>query len=269
MDQTDDEINLIQTGKNYGWDSVAGYCDGNVNGTRIGQTLSADEQTYCSTHANFTEPIFTLYTATAAQVATMPSNNLLWPTAALSSIDHYGQNKIPGWSYSVLVSPLKEDLVYRLKLNANGTAVVGDTISYFRGDGNRVRRVRVSPDGLKFYVARDIGATNNGGSIMEYLYTGAVLPIGDTPRVQRPDEPSKILIYPNPFKNLVTIECPRNLSKPFYAGIYNMAGVLIRTERSLNTKFTINTQGMRQGMYTVKLFNGINNLLKVQKIIKL
>jgi len=268
MDQTDDEVNLIQAGKNYGWDSVAGFCDGNVNGTRIGQTMIADEQTYCSTHASHIEPIFTLYTATAAQVATMPSNNALWPTAALSSIDHYSQNKIPGWNYSVLVSPLKESHVYRMKLSANGTAVTGDTVSYFRGDGNRIRRVMVAPDGLKFYVARDIGATANAGSIMEYTYTGAVLALDTIPRVTRHPEQTSILIYPNPFRYVITIKCPRYLYKPLHVEIYTMSGVLVRTVHSMNPTFTINMLGLQDGIYLVKLLSGINNLLKVQKIVK-
>ncbi|HMX79039.1 MAG TPA: PQQ-dependent sugar dehydrogenase, partial [Ferruginibacter sp.] len=32
MDRTDDEINIIEAGRNYGWDQVSGYCDGNVDG---------------------------------------------------------------------------------------------------------------------------------------------------------------------------------------------------------------------------------------------
>jgi len=77
---------------------------------------------------------------------------------------------IPGWPPSLLITPLKDDKIYRLKLLPNGT-VLGDTVSYFRGDGNRIRRIISDPSGLKFYVARD------NQTITEYTYTGITLPV--------------------------------------------------------------------------------------------
>ncbi|MBL7700539.1 MAG: PQQ-dependent sugar dehydrogenase [Chitinophagaceae bacterium] len=268
MDKTDDEVNLIQAGRNYGWDSVAGYCDDNVNGTRIGQTLSANESSYCTAHAEHTEPLYTLYTATAAEVATMPVSNSLWPTAALSSIDHYALGIIPGWNYSVLVSPLKENLVYRLQLNANGTAVVGDTISYFRGDGNRVRRIRVAPDGMRFYVARDVGASANGGAIMEYRYDGVLLKRDTLPRLQRQNIFKQLTLHPNPAGNIVTIDYPRSFAKPAVVELYTIDGVRVMGERSFNSQVALHIGHLRTGVYLVKITNGVGQLLQVRKLIK-
>jgi PQQ-dependent dehydrogenase (s-GDH family) len=268
MDKTDDEINLIQPGHSYGWDSVAGYCDGNVDGTQIGQTVSANENNYCSSHSNHTEPLFTLYTATAAEVATMPANNALWPTAALSSIDHYAQGIIPGWNYSVLVTPLKENLVYRLKLNANGSAVTGDTISYFRGDGNRVRRIRVAPDGLRFYVARDVGASANGGAIVEYTYSGALLRIDSLSRIQRPAILKQLSLHPNPARNIVIIDYPRSYAKPAVVELYTIDGVRVMGERSFNSQVSLQIGHLRRGTYLVKITNGLGQLLHVRKLVK-
>jgi PQQ-dependent dehydrogenase (s-GDH family) len=178
QDRSDDEINIIDPGKNYGWDKVTGVCDGNVNGFKIGQTTSANEQAFCTVPANnYQDPIFATFSASAANMAALyaDGNNANWPTIASSSIDFYSQNVIPNWHESLLVSSLKQDKVYRIKPNSAGTGVMTlpngqDTISYFRGDGNRIRRIRIAPDGLHFYVARD------AGSIMEYTYTGATLP---------------------------------------------------------------------------------------------
>ncbi len=176
QDRSDDEVNVIHGGMNYGWDKVTGYCDGNVNGYKIGQTTNPNEQTFCSGTPTYVDPIYATFTETAANMGALyaQSDNNQWPTIASSSIDFYSQNKIPGWHESVLVSSLKQDKVYRLKPNSTGTDVLTlpngkDTMSYFRGDGNRIRRIRIHPSGLKFYVARD------AGSIMEYTYTGVTL----------------------------------------------------------------------------------------------
>jgi len=170
-DRADDEINLIVAGNNYGWDKVSGACDGDVNGFKIGGQNVANEVGNC---AGTTQPMFTTFHHNTTWPSTYPANgspNANWPTIASSSIEYYGKNVIPGWPGSLLITPLKEDRVYRLKLDASGTAIPGDTISYFRGDGNRIRRVMSDPTGLKFYVVRD----NN--TIMEYTYTGITLPV--------------------------------------------------------------------------------------------
>jgi PQQ-dependent dehydrogenase (s-GDH family) len=176
QDRSDDEVNVIEAGRNYGWDKVTGFCEGNVNGFKIGQTANPNEQTFCSATPTYMNPIFVTFNEPTSGMAALyaQSDNNLWPTIASSSIDFYKQNKIPGWHESILISSLKQDKVYRIKPNAAGTGVVTlpnsmDTISYFRGDGNRIRRIRIAPDGLKFYVARD------AGTIMEYTYTGITL----------------------------------------------------------------------------------------------
>jgi hypothetical protein len=162
---------------------VSGYCEGNVNGYRIGQTASANEQAFCIPANNHRDPIFTTFTATAANMATVNSQpNSQWPTIASSSIAFYSQAKIPGWQKSILITSLKRDKVYRIRPASDLTGVITlpngqDTISYFRGDGNRIRRITIDPTGLKFYVARDASSALNGGAIMEYTYTGVTLPV--------------------------------------------------------------------------------------------
>jgi hypothetical protein len=121
--------------------------------------------------------VFTTFHQNATWPSSYPANgspNANWPTIASSSIFVYTKLVIPNWSSSLFITPLKEDRVYRLKLNAAGTAITGDTVSYFRSDGNRIRRIIGDPSGTKFYVVRDNGGNS---TIMEYTYTGVTLPV--------------------------------------------------------------------------------------------
>jgi aldose sugar dehydrogenase len=271
MDRTDDEINIINSGKNYGWDQVSGYCDNNVNGYKIGQNTSANEAAFCTVPANnHQEPIFTTYTEPAAGMAALmaQSNNLLWPTLALSSVDFYGFGKIAGWKHSIFITALKMSRVYRLKLNAAGTDVVGDTIGYFGGDGNRIRRIRVSDDGLKFYVARDVGATSNGGTIMEYTYAGIVLALNENPGEGPVRVEDMISIYPNPVTDVLNIHGKRELRKPLYAQVMDINGRQLLSASSFHNDFTINVGSLQAGTYILKLYNGNNMEVQVVKFVK-
>lgn len=280
MDQTDDEINIIEPGKHYGWDSVTGVSDGNVNGFRQGQTHNVNEQNFSNAawNSNFKEPMFAFYQSTAAQVATAtPQSNSLWPTIAPSSITYYGLTKIPGWQHSILLSALKKDFIYRLKLNSTGDAVI-DTIKYFAGNGNRIRRVIFSPNGRKIYVAYDANsklapftptatASPNAGGIVEYVYAGVTLPLPDQPGPVTPEE-EEVDIYPNPVTDIITIKGKKNLHKPLRVQLFDMSGVMVKEETSTKNEFTVNVSHLKAGMYVVKLFNGYNVEVRLEKIYK-
>jgi aldose sugar dehydrogenase len=270
MDRTDDEINIIGAGKNYGWDKVSGYCDDNVNGYRIGQNNSVDENAFCTANlAVHKEPIFTLFTATAAEMPALmaQSNNNLWPTVACSSIDFYGQNIIPGWSASLLITPLKKNMIYRIKLNAAGNGITGDTVSYFRGDGDRIRKITASPDGFKFYVARDLSASSNGGSIMEYAYTGPLLAINDNS--EKPTVVKNLVkIYPNPVSNILYVQAKKEMRKPLLTQLYDMNGKLVNATTSFKNNFSIDISSLAKGIYTFKLYNAFDVEMQIEKIIK-
>lgn len=124
---TDDEINIIEKGRNYGWPDVAGYCDG------------TSEQVFCLGN-NVKEPIRT------------------WtPTTAPSGLDYYNAALIPQWKNSLLLVALKDARLYQLKLNSSGTTIT-ETNEYFVNKYGRMRDLCISPQG-KVYIC-----TSNGGN---------------------------------------------------------------------------------------------------------
>ena len=175
---SDDELNIVERGRNFGWPSVSGFCDGNYNGRYIGGVLVSSEKNSCIT-LNAKEPLRSLFPAVTPPDST--TGNSGWPSTAPSGTDFYGSTAIPGWQNSVLVAQLKTGVISRFKLSSDGQYIISDTINYFRGKG-RFRDVVVSPDDLKIYVACDSSGSTSGptggvtstaanpGSILEFTY---------------------------------------------------------------------------------------------------
>jgi glucose/arabinose dehydrogenase len=125
--ESDDELNIIERGRNYGWPNVTGLCDG------------ANEKEFCNEN-KMHEPFKT------------------WtPTAAVSGVDFYNSDAIPEWKNSLLVATLKNSRIYQLKLNAEQTEVTGSE-EFFRDGYGRIRDICVAPNGMVYF------CTSNGGN---------------------------------------------------------------------------------------------------------
>ena len=122
---TDDEINIIEKGRNYGWPDVKGYCDGE------------DEKKFCEKY-NVKEPI------------------KAWtPTVAVCGLDYYDKDRIPEWKNSLLLCTLKGSRLIQLKLSEDKKRIIASK-EYFANEFGRLRDICISPDG-KVYLC-----TSNG-----------------------------------------------------------------------------------------------------------
>lgn len=116
---TDDEINIIDRGKNYGWPNVHGFCD------------KASEKSFCTT-AGVVEPL-TAWT----------------PTLAACGLDYYNHDAFAQWKNSLLLVTLRAEKLVQLSLNTNGTAITGQKDFFVRTFG-RLRDLCIAPDGRVF-----------------------------------------------------------------------------------------------------------------------
>jgi PQQ-dependent dehydrogenase (s-GDH family) len=184
---SDDEINIIQSQKNYGHPLVIGYAnDDNYNGITAGAakasnngvsscpTIVDESNNAASIGAAYKDPLFSAYPNSVAYPSisalwnTLPTpNNGGWPSEGWSGLDLYTHTLIPGWKQSLVAASLKWGRLVRLKLNTTGDTVVNtggyDTVSYF-GSVNRFRDIAFAPNGKDIYVVMDRSTSTSGPS---------------------------------------------------------------------------------------------------------
>lgn len=115
-DAIEDEINLIQPLKNYGWPQIEGMID--TKKEKAIAKLSARQ-----------EPIKS------------------WtPVVAPSGMAYYGNHNIPEWKNSLILATLKNQSLRLLKLSADGKKITNEKV-LFKDQFGRLRSVLVVPNG--------------------------------------------------------------------------------------------------------------------------
>ena len=303
---TDDELNVIERGKNYGHPLVIGYNDGNYNGAAAGASgntsipgahnSSAPIITSENTNAtnigatNFRGPIKTFHPASNATVNTIFTNNSNgtydnsgWPSEGVSSVSYYSHGPIPNWSGSLFLTTLKGGKVYRMKTDINGTTFQllagSDTVGYFRS-ANRFRDLAFSPDGLTVFAAIDSSAVTSGptttnpmvsvrrGSIIKFTYnSGGILPIRDIIRPNENRPVFKVTAYPNPATKYLYILFEGAVHKPVRYQLFDVAGKLVQEDQTSDHNFIVHVEKFKKGVYVLKVYNGRGAEVKMQKVI--
>ncbi|MBT2556275.1 PQQ-dependent sugar dehydrogenase [Hymenobacter sp. ISL-91] len=215
---SDDELNLIEPGRNYGWPTVEGFCD---------QTT---ELAFC-TQNNVREPL-TAWT----------------PTLAVAGLAYYTSPAIPGWQNRLLLVSLKAARLTDLVLNATGNAITTRT-DYLTGFG-RLRAICVSPQG-KVYVAtsnRDgrgnPAATDDRILVLEnrdFVVTTTTAPAA-----------ARLRLWPNPARHTFTLERPALATGAI--SISDALGRQVQTARFAagQSQLTLSVEGLKPGVYLVQ-----------------
>ncbi|MDR1577537.1 MAG: PQQ-dependent sugar dehydrogenase [Deltaproteobacteria bacterium] len=200
---SDDELNLLVAGGNYGWPLIAGYQDdqayGYIDWSKVSKCEKVKPDVYLPSDTpveketkwdrkDFQEPVRTFYTVANSYSFKDPTFGALsylgWPTIAPSSLAYYPANgPIKAWRNSILISSLKNGAIYRLPLSGDAKNIQGDVSKYFH-TANRYRQVLISPDGRSIYVITDSSGNvidengkpdkilRNPGGLIVFKFTG-------------------------------------------------------------------------------------------------
>jgi len=272
---SDDEINIIEAGQNYGWPNVIGWCDGNYNGRTTGGFSIVNEQNNCAT-LNAKEPLRSLFPSTNPPAG---GDNMQWPSVAPSGADFYGNNGIAGWQNSLLVANLKKGTVSRFKLSNDGQSIISDTIDYFRGLG-RFRDVVVSADGMKIYVACDSSGSTSGptggvtttpanpGSILEFTYVPPPAPPAEfyTQLINEDVADKTIDVYPNPANSYFIVYNYKDAAVRIIE-LLDVSGRTVSRKRSATAAARIETDLLPNGFYILKVTDDKGKTIRTEKII--
>ena len=124
----EDEVNIVERNRNYGWPTVNGPCN------------QPAEITFCNAN-NVKEPIWSSGSS----------------TIAVCGMDYYNSSLIPAWQNSLLMCTLKDASLRVLTLSSNGLSVINQQ-TFFKNRFGRLRDICISPAGRVYL------CTSNGGN---------------------------------------------------------------------------------------------------------
>lgn len=262
-DQTDDEINILESGKNYGWKNIRGYhSDNNFPGEAVAVSSYTPDASISG------DGLKEAFYAWCAVPQPTTSNGSEWCTVAPSDGIYYGGTQISEWTNSLLIVTLKngtnsDQELYQFKLTSDGLGLETSTQSnpnpkhFFGADqalNGRLRDVAISNDGTKIYLI------NNGGAVRDkitvYTYDSTANAIGSI------NLPTELQLYPNPSENYISIKGSEIITA---LQLTTLTGEIIKTEKG-NIK-GISTIELAKGTYLLEIKTASGKRI-VKKIIK-
>lgn len=227
---TNDEINIIQKGRNYGWPQVQGFCD-----------LSS-ELTFCR-DSNVVEPI---------QAWT--------PTLAVAGMVFYNSDLIPEWKNSLLVTSLKASQITQLLLDETGTKVLKATDFYTNTFG-RLRDVCISSDG-KIYIAVS-NRDGRGSPRSDDDKIVEITPVSTS--VTEITDGNFVNISPNPAKDFIRISFSKSVNSISKYTFFNLSGQILKTGTLESTTTKLYLPANYEGLAILQI--AVDNRVFSEKIV--
>lgn len=232
---TDDEVQLLHAGRNYGWPNVEGFCN------------TTSEITFCNAN-NVVEPLIA-YT----------------PTIATSDLAFYQNPAFPEWDNAVLMTVLKNKQVRAMKLNSTYDSVLSDVI-YLNTIFERLRDITVGPN-------KEIYIANNGASWANTDPNTHVIiritPPQVTTSLNTAITAAEINLVPNPATTAFEV---RSGQGGFPLGsrieVYNTLGQLLNQTPAIGSRLQLNADTFGgSGAYVIRLSDANGSTLSMRKLI--
>lgn len=224
----DDEFNLVEAGRNYGWPNVQGVCN------------TTSEANFCA-EWNVMEPLET------------------WtPCIAVNGLEYYTHEAIPEFQGKILMAVLgglsaQYERLSVLELSEDGLSVLGEE-TFFSSFNQRIRDIAVNPYTGAFYLA--FNGTQYPGSppnIIKEFSTSDPASV-PSPVIQ------PVLIRPIPAQGAVDVSVTQGaVGGPLV--VRDMTGRVVLDRQVEALHFRIDLEGWPTGRYTVWTAQGSSPLL--------
>ncbi|MFA7326124.1 MAG: PQQ-dependent sugar dehydrogenase [Candidatus Kapaibacterium sp.] len=225
---TNDELNIIEKDRNYGWPDVEGMCNEPL------------EIKYCETN-NIKEPLAIYYQSSTLAVAGI----------AFYDVSDDAPYVIPEFQNSILMTTLRTGILMQIELSEEGMEVIEEN-NIINNSYGRLRAVCVSPDGRVFF-----GTSNRDGRGQpDFLDSDRIVEITSVKSsIENKDKGSLFEVFPNPSFGSLNIKSTSNsISK---VSIFDMLGNKM-TEIALdpNSSHYLQTSDIVSGNYHLRIESG-------------
>lgn len=228
---SDDEFQLLEANRNYGWPNVEGFCD------------SPGEITFCDAN-NVKEPLYA------------------WtPTIATSDMMYYENPLFPEFHQKMLMTVLKDKKLIALELDATGSNVIGQE-HYLTDQFGRLRDICVGPDKEIYLATNGASWANTNPNTHSIIVLRAPNNVG----LNSLKFDHLIKTYPNPMNETLTIEVPEEFIGATVL-IHDLAGKVILNSTVTSLSNTLSVENCATGMYTLQLIDLAGNTIN-RKLIK-
>lgn len=272
-DRSDDEINILQKGMNYGWKNVRGYhTDDNYPGeAEFVKNYKPDPRIAGDSLVG------PLYSFCASATQDTSSDGANWCSIAPSDGLYYNSTGIPEWTNSLLLVTLKDGVttdpeVYVLSLEPDGSIAPSGSQHpnprrFFGEDralNGRLRDIAVSPDGRTLYLVNNYGGDRD--KITVYTVDTTAISV---------DESSlndDVILYPNPTTASSKVEYTLSTPDRVVVRLTNLFGIqVLALEEGLQSagrhSMTLETGSFASGVYVMSFETGARAVKRVKLVV--